>query len=77
LAAPGPKTPKELQNLIKELINVAANYTAAPDFNGYISRVQVIEKVKKAAQSLITPDQLPNCHGVNASLPNQNFEDKN
>jgi hypothetical protein len=70
MAAPGPITPEELQTLIKELTSVAANYSAAPDLNGYISRVQVIEKAKKVAQSLITPDQLPNYHGLGVSLLN-------
>jgi len=65
MASPGPLTPEELQALIKELTDVAANYSATPDLNGYISRVQVIEKAKKVAQSLITPDQLPNYHGLN------------
>jgi hypothetical protein len=69
MAQPPIPTAEELQTLITELNNVAANYSATPDLNGYISRVQIIEKAKKITRSLISPDQLPNYHGLNVSSP--------
>ena len=67
MAAPAPVIPSkdELQTLIAELTNVAANYSATPDLQGYVSRVQVIAKLKDITKSLITVDQLPNYHGLN------------
>jgi len=61
-------TPEEVQSLIAEIANVAQAYSASLDLNGYISRVQVIAKAKKLAQSLISPEQLPNYHGLNVRL---------
>jgi hypothetical protein len=58
-------TPEEVQSLVAELANVAQAYSTSPDLNGYMSRVQVIAKAKKLTQSLISPEQLPNYHGLN------------
>jgi hypothetical protein len=67
MAAPAPVIPSkdELQTLIAEPTTVAANYSATPDLQGYVSRVQVIAKLKDITKSLITVDQLPNYHGLN------------
>jgi hypothetical protein len=61
-------TLEEVQSLVAELANVAQAYSTSPDLNGYMSRVQVIAKAKKLAQSLISPEQLPNYHGLNVRL---------
>jgi hypothetical protein len=58
-------TPEELQSLIADLASVAQAYNTSSDLNGYMSRIQVLAKAKKLTQSLITPDQLPNYHGLN------------
>jgi hypothetical protein len=55
----------ELQTLIAELTNVAANYSATPDLQGYVSRDQVIAKLKDIMKSLISIYQLRNYHGLN------------
>ncbi len=76
MAAPAIPTKEELQSLIAELTNVAANYSATPDLQGYISRVQVIAKAKDVLKSLITADQLPNYHGLNVSFTNSSLIDR-
>lgn len=58
-------TPEEVQSLVADLSSVAQAYSASPDLNGYMSRVQVITRAKKLTQALIAPDQLPNYHGLN------------
>lgn len=73
MALPAIPTAEELQALISDLTNVAAHYSATPGPEGYISRVQIIEKAKRIAQSLTSPEQLPNYHGLNASLSNWNL----
>lgn len=60
-------TPEELQVLIADLTNVAKSYSTTPDLNGYMSRVQVIEKAKVISRLLVSPDQTPNYHGLNVS----------
>jgi hypothetical protein len=60
MALPNLPTSEELQSLLADLNNVAQAYSTAPDLNGYISRVQIIEKAKKLTQSLISPEQMPN-----------------
>ena len=58
-------TPEEVQTLVAELVNIAQAYSTSPDLNGYMSRVQIIAKAKKLTKSLISPEQLPNYHGLN------------
>jgi hypothetical protein len=65
MALPNLPTSEELQSLLADINNVAQTYSTAPDLNGYISRVQIIEKAKKLTQSLISPEQMPNYHGLN------------
>ncbi|KAK0630863.1 S-adenosyl-L-methionine-dependent methyltransferase [Bombardia bombarda] len=48
----------------------ALGYADSPDLDGYMSRVQIIAKAKEAkakelVRALVTPDQLPNYHGLN------------
>ena len=63
-------TPEEVQALVADLTQVAQAYSTSPDLNGYMSRVQVVAKAKKLTQSLISPEQLPNYHGLNVrSIP--------
>lgn len=68
MAVPAIPTAEELQSLISDLTKVAAQYNPTPDLQGYVSRVQVIEKAKRITQALISPDQLPNYHGLQVSL---------
>ncbi len=70
----GLPTPEELQSLLAELTNVAQAYTTSPDLDGYMSRVQVIATAKRLTQSLISPDQLPNYHGLNVRTIISNVE---
>jgi len=65
MAVPDLPTNEELQNLLADLTAVVQSYSTAPDLNGYMSRVQIIEKAKKMTRELISPDQLPNYHGLN------------
>lgn len=60
-------SPEELQSLIAELNDVAKAYSTAPDLNGYLPRIQIIDRAKKLSRALITPEQLPNYHGLNVS----------
>jgi hypothetical protein len=63
-------TPEEVQALVADLTQVAQAYSTSPDLSGYMSRVQVVAKAKKLTQSLISPEQLPNYHGLNVrSIP--------
>lgn len=59
-------TQAEVQSLLADLTSAAQSYSTAPDLNGYVSRMQIVAKAKKLMQSLITPEQLPNYHGLNA-----------
>ncbi len=61
-------TIEEVQALLADLNNVAQAYSTAPDLDGYMSRVAVIEKAKKLTQALIAPEQIPNYHGLNVCL---------
>jgi hypothetical protein len=65
MSLPDLPTPQEVQSLVADLTSAAEAYSTAPDLNGYMSRVQVVTKAKKLAQSLISPEQLPNYHGLN------------
>ena len=58
----------EIKELVSSLNEVAQAYSDAPDLNGYMSRVQILEKTRKLTNALITPDQKPNYHGLNVSL---------
>jgi hypothetical protein len=64
---------EELRSLIADLNSVAKGYSTAPDLNGYMSRVEIITKAKKLTQALITPEQLPNYHGLNVSIFNWQY----
>jgi hypothetical protein len=66
-------TLEELQALISDLTAVAANYSPSPDPHGYVSRVQIVDKAKKIAQALISPEQLPNYHGLNVRSRSANL----
>ena len=65
MSLPALPTPEEVQSLVADLTSAAQAYSTAADLNGYMSRVQVVAKAKKLSQSLISPDQLPNYHGLN------------
>ncbi|KAH6900570.1 S-adenosyl-L-methionine-dependent methyltransferase [Thelonectria olida] len=55
----------EVEDLVRSLNEVAQAYSDAPDLDGYMSRVQILDKARKLTQALITPDQKPNYHGLN------------
>ncbi|KAJ4257388.1 hypothetical protein NW762_008508 [Fusarium torreyae] len=56
---------QEIDDLVSSLNNAAQAYSDAPDLNGYMSRVQILEKARTLTNALITPDQKPNYHGLN------------
>ena len=56
---------KEVQNLVSELNAAAQAYSSAPNLNGYMARVQIIDKAKKLTRALISVEQTPNYHGLN------------
>ncbi|KAF5966180.1 O-methyltransferase B [Fusarium coicis] len=56
---------KEIDDLVSSLNDAAKAYSDAPDLNGYMSRVQILEKARTLTNALITPDQKPNYHGLN------------
>ncbi|KAK5654304.1 hypothetical protein OQA88_7482 [Cercophora sp. LCS_1] len=56
---------QQVQDLVAGLSGAAKGYSNTPDLNGYISRVQIIAQAKELIRTLITPDQLPNYHGLN------------
>ena len=58
-------SPAEVQFLVTELNAVAQAYSTAPDLNGYMSRVQIIDKAKRLTRALISIEQTPNYHGLN------------
>jgi hypothetical protein len=60
-------TKSEVDDLVSSLNEVAQAYSDAPDLDGYMSRVQILDKARKLTQALITPDQKPNYHGLNVS----------
>ncbi|KAF5529405.1 O-methyltransferase B [Fusarium napiforme] len=56
---------QEIDDLVSSLNDAANAYSGAPDLNGYMSRVQILEKARTLTNALITPDQKPNYHGLN------------
>ncbi|EXM05530.1 hypothetical protein FOIG_04092 [Fusarium odoratissimum NRRL 54006] len=56
---------QEIDDLVSSLNDAAKAYSDAPDLNGYMSRVQILEKARTLTNALITPDQKPNYHGLN------------
>jgi hypothetical protein len=60
-------TPKELQELIGQLNDVAKSYNASPDLVGFKSRAQIIEKAKKISRTLIAADDMGFAHCFNVS----------
>ncbi|KAF5552105.1 O-methyltransferase B [Fusarium mexicanum] len=56
---------QEINDLVSSLNDAAKAYSDAPDLNGYMSRVQILEKARSLTNALITPDQKPNHHGLN------------
>ncbi|KAI1008745.1 hypothetical protein LB504_001815 [Fusarium proliferatum] len=56
---------QEINDLVSSLNDAAKAYSDAPDLNGYMSRVQILEKTRTLTNALITPDQKPNYHGLN------------
>ncbi|KAF5612641.1 O-methyltransferase B [Fusarium tjaetaba] len=56
---------QEIDDLVSSLNDAAKAYSDAPDLNGYMSRVQILEKARSLTNALITPDQKPNYHGLN------------
>lgn len=58
---------QEIDDLVSSLNDAAKAYSDAPDLNGYMSRVQILEKARTLTNALITPDQKPNYHGLNVS----------
>ncbi|KAI1024669.1 hypothetical protein LB503_007306 [Fusarium chuoi] len=56
---------QEINDLVNSLNDAAKAYSNAPDLNGYMSRVQILEKARTLTNALITPDQKPNYHGLN------------
>jgi hypothetical protein len=60
---------QELLSLIAGLTTIAQSYTDAPDLDGYMSRVAIVAKAKEITHALISPEQLPNYHGLNVRRP--------
>ncbi|KAF5703046.1 O-methyltransferase B [Fusarium globosum] len=56
---------QEINDLVGSLNDAAKAYSDATDLNGYMSRVQILEKARTLTNALITPDQKPNYHGLN------------
>ncbi|CCT73670.1 related to O-methyltransferase B [Fusarium fujikuroi] len=56
---------QEINDLVSSLNDAAKAYSDATDLNGYMSRVQILEKARSLTNALITPDQKPNYHGLN------------
>ncbi|CZR47654.1 uncharacterized protein FPRO_13321 [Fusarium proliferatum ET1] len=56
---------QEINDLVSSLSDSAKAYSDALDLNGYMSRVQILEKARTLTNALITPDQKPNYHGLN------------
>ncbi|RKL45800.1 hypothetical protein BFJ72_g3345 [Fusarium proliferatum] len=56
---------QEINDLVRSLSDAAKAYSDALDLNGYMSRVQILEKARTLTNALITPDQKPNYHGLN------------
>ncbi|RMJ09789.1 hypothetical protein BHE90_013890 [Fusarium euwallaceae] len=56
---------QEVNDLVNGLAQASEAYSNAPDLNGYMSRVHVLEKARALTNALITPDQKPNYHGLN------------
>lgn len=61
-------TQEEVMSLLADLTAATQAYSTSPDLNGYMSRVEIVAKAKKLAQSLIQPEQLPNYHGLNVRV---------
>ncbi|KAJ4322376.1 hypothetical protein N0V84_004847 [Fusarium piperis] len=56
---------QDVNGLVNSLAQAAQAYSDAPDLNGHMSRVHILEKARALTNALITPDQKPNYHGLN------------
>ncbi|KAM5354447.1 hypothetical protein ACJ41O_001096 [Fusarium nematophilum] len=56
---------QEVDDLVRSLNQAAEAYSDAPDLEGYMARVRILDKARSLTQALITPDQKPNYHGLN------------
>ncbi|KAL2753098.1 hypothetical protein ACRALDRAFT_1083559 [Sodiomyces alcalophilus JCM 7366] len=56
---------EEIDRLVSSLNQAAGAYSDDADLDGYLSRVQIIAKARELTRALVTPDQLPNYHGLN------------
>ncbi|ROT36134.1 S-adenosyl-L-methionine-dependent methyltransferase [Sodiomyces alkalinus F11] len=56
---------EEIDQLVTSLNQAAGAYSDGADLDGYLSRVQIIAKARELTRALITPDQMPNYHGLN------------
>jgi len=58
-------TPTELQDLITSLNDAAKSYNPAQNFDGFKSRIEIIDNAKKIVRSMSTPVDLGNYHVIN------------
>ncbi|KAK4178066.1 S-adenosyl-L-methionine-dependent methyltransferase [Triangularia setosa] len=56
---------QEVQDLVKQLTEVARNYDDSASLAGHLSRTEIIAKAKNLQRALITADQTPAYHGLN------------
>ena len=55
----------QLDAAIAGLVDASKSYSDAPDLGGYASRVEIITRAKSLIRTLVSPDMMPNYHGLN------------
>lgn len=58
-------TKLQVDEALNDLAEAAKSYSDAPDLAGYASRVEVIARAKSLIRSVVSPDMMPNYHGLN------------
>lgn len=60
-------TSEQLQALLADLTAVVQDYLTSLDLHSHISRIEVVEQIKKITQSLVAPEKFPYNHGLNVN----------
>ncbi|KAL3955314.1 hypothetical protein ACCO45_010877 [Purpureocillium lilacinum] len=55
----------QVDEAIASLADAGRSYSDAPNLAGHASRVEIITRAKKLIRDLVSPDMMPNYHGLN------------
>lgn len=65
-------TKAQVDEAVSSLAEAAKIYSDSPDLEGYASRVEIIARAKSLIRAVVSPDMMPNYHGLNVCLKHRN-----